>query len=300
MEAQGEKSSPFRVTKRRTAPEEDSSSLATARSNGWAERRDNVSQRGDITLEVRFYRAPPISVYPEFGIRCCENISRFMPTNRLVRMGSVIVLLWGAVVFTSGVLAQEQLIKVKGGHQLGETAEQFFAEGYEKEVLSACSAGDFKGVNRPTKRELKKYCGELAEERQQAISGKRGEYKGSGDLSEMRMDTFTFDGGHLVKVELFFSAPSAEVNYRGQSFEKIFAGVQQAYGPLTSESTEPVRDAYGVQYLAHRELWVAPHAVILITEQPGPGGSTTLVSFTRAEYDRTMAAGIPKAVNPLQ
>src|SRR6202035_5446467 len=124
--------------------------------------------------------------------------------------------------------------------------------------------------------------------RQQAISGRRAEYKGSGDLSEMRMDTFTFDGGHLVKVELVFSAPSAEVNYRGQSFEKIFAGVQQAYGPLTSENTEPVRDAYGVQYLAHRELWVAPHAVILITEQPGPGGSTTLVSFTRAEYDRTM------------
>jgi hypothetical protein len=199
-----------------------------------------------------------------------------------------------------GVLAQEQLLKVKGGHQLGETADQFFAEGYEKEVLSACATGDFKGVTKSTKQQLKKYCVELADARQQATSGKHYEYKGGGDLSEMRRDAFTFDGDHLVKVELLFSIPSAEVNYHGQSFEEIFAGVKQAYGTPTSESTEPMRDAYGVEYVAHRELWVAPHAVILITEQPGPGGSTTLVSFTRAEYDRTVAAGVPKAANPLQ
>jgi hypothetical protein len=196
--------------------------------------------------------------------------------------------------------AQEQLMRVKGGHQLGETAEQFFAEGYEKEAVDACAAGDFKSVNKSSKRQLKKYCGDLADERQQARSGKRIEYKGGGDLSEMRTDTFTFDGGRLVKVELLFSAPSAEVNYRGQSFDKIFAGVKEAYGPPTGESTERVQDAYGVPYLAHRELWVAPQAVVLITERPGPGGSTTLLAFTRAEYDRTMAAGAPKAANPLQ
>jgi len=200
----------------------------------------------------------------------------------------------------SSVLAQELPMKVKGGHQLGETAEQFFAEGHEKEVLSACAAGDFKSVNKSDKRQLKKYCGELADARQQAISGKRGEYKSAGDVSEMRMDTFTFDGGRLVKVELLYSAPSAEFNYRGQSFEKIFAGVKQAYGPPTSESAEPTKDAYGVQNLAHRELWVAPRAAILITEQTGPSGSTTLSAFTRAEYDRTMAAGAPKPVNPLE
>jgi hypothetical protein len=201
---------------------------------------------------------------------------------------------------TSGVFAQEQQMKVKGGHQLGETAEQFFTEGHENEVLSACTAGDFKSVNRSNKRQLKKYCGELSDARQQAISGKRDEYKGDGDVSEMRTDTFTFDGAHLVKVELLYSAPSAEFNYRGESFEKIFAGVKQAYGPPASESTEPTKNAYGVPYLAHRELWVAPHAAILITEQPGRGGSTTVIAFTRAEYDRTIAAGAPKAANPLQ
>jgi hypothetical protein len=133
-----------------------------------------------------------------------------------------------------------------------------------------------------------------------AISGKRAEYQSGGDSTERRTDTFTFDGGHLVKVELLYSAPSAEFNYSGHSFEEIFVGIKQAYGPPTSEGTKPERDAYGVDYIAHRELWVAPHAAILITEKPGPGGSTTLVAFTRAEYDRTMAAGVPKPANPLE
>jgi hypothetical protein len=205
------------------------------------------------------------------------------------------------IVFSvaNGALAQEQIRKVNNGHQLGETAEQFFTEGYEKQVLSACAAGDFKGVNRSNKRELKKYCGEMAETRQQAMSGKRFEYKG-GNLSEMRVDTFTFDGGHLIKVELTFSAPSAEANYRGQSFEEIFAALRQTYGPPTSERTEPTKDAYGVEYLAHRELWEAPNTAMILIELPGSGGSTTLVAFTRAEYDRTMAGGAPQPTNPLQ
>jgi hypothetical protein len=196
--------------------------------------------------------------------------------------------------------AQQDMTKVKGGHQLGETAEQFFAEGYEKDVLHACAVGDLKGANRPTKHELKKYCNELADARKHAMSGTRYDYKGGGDVSEMRADTFTFDGGRLVKVELLFSAPSAEVNYRGHSFEEIFAGTKQAYGPPTTERKQQVRNAYGVDYIAHRELWLTSPAVIQITEQPGEGGSTTLAAFTRAEYDRTMAAGVPNRANPLQ
>src|SRR5208282_2481030 len=134
--------------------------------------------------------------------------------------------------------------------------EQFFAEGHEKEVLGACAAGDFKNVNRSNKREAKKYCAELADTRQQAISGKRCEYQSGGDPSETRTDTFTFDGGHLVKVELLYSAPSIESNYSGRSFEELFAGIKQAYGTPTSETTRPVQDVYGVHYVAHRELWL--------------------------------------------
>jgi hypothetical protein len=204
------------------------------------------------------------------------------------------------LALASGVIAQELPMKVKGGHQLGETAEQFFAEGQEKETLSACAVGDFKSVIKAIRRPAKKFCDDLANTRQLAVDGKREEYQSDGDSSELRKDTFTFDSGHLVKVELVYSAPSAESNYRGHSFKELFEGVKQTYGPPTNETTKPTQDTYGVPYLAHRELWLAPMAAVLITEQPVPGGPTTLVAFTRAEYDRTVAAGEPKPANPLQ
>jgi hypothetical protein len=216
-------------------------------------------------------------------------------------MKKIIGLLTFVVLLLPGrVLAQEQPVKVKGGHELGETAEQFFAEGHEKDVLGACIAGDFKSVKKSSRRQLKQFCSEFSDERSQAMSGKRSEYKADGDPAEMRTDAFTFDGGQLVKVELVFSVPSAEFNYRGQRFEEIFAGVKQAYGSPTTENVESVKDAYGVEYVAHRETWITPHAAILINEHPGPGGSTTLLALTRAEYDRTMPAGATKAANPLQ
>ena len=200
----------------------------------------------------------------------------------------------------NSVRAQEKPLQVKGGHQMGETAEQFFSEGYEKQALAACASGDFRGVNKSNKRELKKYCSHLADVQQQAASGKRFDYEGGGDLTELRTDTFTFDGGRLVKVELIYSVPSAEANYRGQSFEQIFTGIKQAYGSPTNESTQSVRNVYGVEYVAHRELWLTAQSAIVITERPGDGGSTTLAAFTRAEYDRTLAAGAVKTPNPLQ
>jgi hypothetical protein len=215
-----------------------------------------------------------------------------------MRKETIALITFTVFALAEGVLGQEQLMKVKGGHWLEETAEQFFAEGQEKVALSACTTRDFKSVSKTIRGQVKKDCDELAETRQLAMDGKRETYQSSGDLSEMRKDTFTFDGGHLVKVELVYSIPSAEFNYRGHSFEEIYAGVKQVHGPPTSESTKPTQDMYGVPYLAHHELWIAPHTAILITEQPGPGGSTTLVAFTRVEYDRTVAASRP--ANPLE
>jgi hypothetical protein len=229
-------------------------------------------------------------------------------TNGIIR-ARVLALLLAALLLAGGARAQEQSAKpiqpvkpilVKGGHELGESAEQFFAEGHEKEALAACAVGDFKSVNKSSRRQLKQYCAGIADDRRQAMSGKRYEYKTGGDPSELRVDTFTFDGGRLVKVELIFSAPSLQVNYRGQRFDEIFAGIKQAYGPPTNESTAPVKNTYGVESVAHRETWVLPQGAILVTEQPGEDGSTTLVALTRAEYDRTVAAGAPKAANPLQ
>jgi hypothetical protein len=115
-----------------------------------------------------------------------------------------------------------------------------------------------------------------------------------------RKDTFTLDSGHLVKAELLYAAPSDEYNSRGQSFEKIFTRIKQAYGPLTSVSAKHVQEKYGVPYIAHHELWIAPQAAIVIAEQPGTGGSTTLVASTRAKYDGAVTKYGPKPAKPLE
>jgi len=63
-------------------------------------------------------------------------------TNGIIR-ARVLALLLAALLLAGGACAQGhpvhpvQPIKVKGGHELGESAEQFFAEGHEKEALAA-------------------------------------------------------------------------------------------------------------------------------------------------------------------
>jgi hypothetical protein len=214
-----------------------------------------------------------------------------------------VVAIAGVLFLAGDALSQEQVLKVKGGHELGESAEQFFAEGHEKEALDACATVKSRRVDKGSRRVLQQYCSQLTGIRQQAISGQRTEYQDDGDSTEMRTDTFTFDQDRLVKVELLFAAPSAGTNYRGETFAYIFAGMKQAYGPPTSEHTEQVQDTYGVPFLAHRELWESPQAVMLITEQaprqPENNGSTRLTAFTRAEYDHTMKSGVPRIPNPI-
>jgi len=148
-----------------------------------------------------------------------------------------------------GLCAQDLPMKVKGGHELGETAEQFFAEGNERDLLSACASGDFKSLKKATKRLAKQYCSDLTDTRERAAGGKHVEYKPAGD---------------------------------------------------PAESAEPTQSVYGQRYIAHREIWLAPHAAVVIIEKPGEDGSTTLIACTRAEYDRTMAPGAAKPANPIQ
>jgi len=197
-------------------------------------------------------------------------------------------------------LAQDLPMKVKGGHVLDETADQFFSKGHEKETLATCAAGDFKGLKKDAKRLAKAHCAELSNIRSQATSGKRIGYESSGDNDELRAERYTFDGGHLVKVEVVYLAPTAESNYHGKSFDDIFAGAKEAYGPPTSQSSETIQNAYSLHYVLHRALWVAPRAAVLLTEQPSPEASVTLSAFTRAEYDRTAADNKPKPSNPME
>lgn len=205
-----------------------------------------------------------------------------------------------AFSFSAATFAQEDLTKVKGGHQLGETAEQFFSEGHEKDALTTCSASELKKVDRATKKKVKEICEHLADSREQAISGKHTDFTPAPDPKDQREDTFTFEGDRLVKVQLIYTAPNLENNFKGRSYEEISKGMNQSYGPPSSESSEQTQDPYGVQYTAHHETWLTPEAEVLLTEHPGQRTTTSLVAYTRAEYDRTMTGTNPKITNPLK
>ena len=49
----------------------------------------------------------------------------------------------GAAAQNQSAATQDEPMKLKGGHVLGETAEQFFAEGHEKEALERMHGGRF-------------------------------------------------------------------------------------------------------------------------------------------------------------
>ena len=221
-------------------------------------------------------------------------------------MKNTILLIVGCLVLCNLVHAQEQLRQLKGdGHVLGETAEQFYSEGHAGDMLRACEAGDWKSVSHISKEaghsskiNAKDICATQVDARQQATSGARLEYEGGTDKYAMRTDKFTFDGGHLVKMDMVYKAPIANVQgYHPKSFAELFAGLQEAYGAPTKTSIEPVLNAYGVRSDAHRAIWIGEENVINIIERPGEDGWTEIVAATLAEYNREAQA--PKTMNPL-
>jgi hypothetical protein len=154
------------------------------------------------------------------------------------------------------VSAQEQPRQLKGdGHLLGETAEQFFSESQAGDVLRACQAGNWKSVTHlskdadySSKINAKEICATQMTAKQQAISGARLEFKGRSDKDTMRTDTFTFDRGHLVRIDMVYKAPIADIQgYHLKTFGELFAGLQEAYGPPTKTYTEPELNVYGVR-----------------------------------------------------
>lgn len=221
-------------------------------------------------------------------------------------MRNPIIFVVGWLVLCNSVPAQEQARQLKGdGHLLGETAEQFYSEGHIGDVLHACQAKDWKSVGdlnknlgKLPKTDAKDICAIQASAKQQAASGARFEYKGSGDTDTMRLDAFTFDGGYLVRIDMVYSTPIADFQgYHPKSFAELFSGLQEAYGVPAKTYTEPVVNTYGVRYDAQRAIWMGNKDVISIIEQPGAKGWTEIVAMTIAEYNR--AAQAPKTENPL-
>ena len=223
------------------------------------------------------------------------------------KMKNTIILVVGCLMSCASVPAQEQPRELKGdGHSLGETAEQFYSESHVGDVLRACQAGDwktvshlYKGVDQSSKTKAKDICARETLAMQQATSGARLEYKGSGDQETMRADTFTFDGGRLIKIDMVYKAAVADIQgYHPKSFGELLAGLQEAYGAPTKTFTEPTVNIYGVKYDARRAEWMGKKDVISIIELPGMNGQTEIVAETFAEYNRS--ALVPKTANPLQ
>jgi hypothetical protein len=209
------------------------------------------------------------------------------------------------ILFSSGP-QQERSRELKGGgHLVGETAEHFFSEGTVGQLLRACKAADWKtvkqlakAVNPASKPNAKDICARAALVKQEATNGARQEYS-DGDDKAMRTDTFTLDGGYLVKIVMEFSVSTTEVEgYHPKYFAELFEGLRGAYGEPSKSYTEPVLDLYGVKYDAHRAEWLGEQDVITIIEHPGRNGRTEIVVETLAERSRATKA--PKTVNPLQ
>jgi len=210
-----------------------------------------------------------------------------------------------SMLFSSGP-QQERPRELRGaGHLLGETAEQFFSEGPIGQLLRACDTGDWKAVkqqanavNPASKSKPKDICSRAALIKQQATRGERQEY-GDGDDKSMRTDTFTLDGGYLVKISMVFNASNLDFEgYHPKHFAELFKGLREAYGEPSKSYTEPVFDGYGVKYDAHRAEWMGEQDVITIIEQPGRNARTEIIVETLAEHNRATKA--PATVNPLQ
>jgi hypothetical protein len=221
-------------------------------------------------------------------------------------MQNTITSVLGLLMLFSSAPQQERPRELKGGgHLLGETAEHFFSEGTVGQLLRACETADWKtvkelvkAVDPASKPNPKVICAKASLVKQQATSGARQEYSDADDKT-MRTDTFTLDGGYLVKIDMVFSAPTADVEgYHPKYFSELFEGLREAYGEPSKSYIEAVLDAYGAKHDAHRAEWMGKQDVITIIEQPGKNARTEIVVETLAERDRATKA--PKTVNPLQ
>jgi hypothetical protein len=222
-------------------------------------------------------------------------------------MENALIAVVACLLFCARVQPQEQPRELKGGgHLLGETAEQFFSIGSVGELVRACEAKDWKTVkhlaktsDHESKVNAKEICDKAALVKQQATSGARQKYGASGDKETMRTDTFTLDGGHLVKIRMIYAIPIADMEgFHPKSFDELFAGLREAYGEPSKNYSEPVVNTYGVRRNAHRAIWLGKQNVVSIIERPGERGWTEIVAETLPEYNREAQA--PKSANPLQ
>lgn len=197
-------------------------------------------------------------------------------------------------------LAQVTPVQVKvEKHLLGETAEQFFSEGSEGVLLSACAAKDFGKLTRSIKKTAKEYCAWLFGIRQRTVGGENVSYKDELSIDDTKTTTYLFSAGKFVAAEIVFISPAAINNYQGKAFGDVFNGLKGTYGPPTSETTLLYHDVYGVPFDRHQKLWLADSYAIQLDEQPDAHGWTKVKASTREVYDKQRTESVKPPPNPL-
>lgn len=184
-------------------------------------------------------------------------------------------------------------------HLLGETAEQFFSEGSEGVLLTACADKDFGKIDRSIKKAAKEYCVRLSGVRQRTVSGENVNYKDELSIDDTKTTTYMFAGGKFVAAEILFVSPQPINNYQGKSFSDVFNGLKGTYGAPTSETILPYHNSYGVPFDRHQKLWLADSYAIQLDEQPDAHGWTKVSVSTRELYDKQRAESVKPPPNPL-
>ena len=184
-------------------------------------------------------------------------------------------------------------------HLLGEAAEQFFSEGSEAVLLSACATKDFGKISRSIKKTAKEYCAWLSNVRQRMVGGESGDYKDELSADDTKTTAYMFAAGKFVAAEILFISPDPANNNQGKAFGEILSGLKGTYGEPTSETILPYRNLYGVTFDRHQVLWLTESYAIQMDEQPGAHGWTRVNVSTRVLYDKKKTESVKPPRNPL-
>ena len=145
------------------------------------------------------------------------------------------------------------------GHEIGESAEDFFSKAGHSELLTTCQ----EKKQKPDKKTCEAVRG--------ALAGMRVE---TTDPKWKRTDSAILSGRKLVRVHMTFALPMAEV----------LPDLENKYGKASSFSVEKSQNGYGATWEVGRAFWDMPDGtVISAIESVSFLGSLGYVHFVDVE-----------------
>ena len=107
------------------------------------------------------------------------------------------------------------------------------------------------------------------------------ERRGRVEVANSSWMNFVLDGGHLVKLMTLVNENSAAVS-----------DLTRKFGPRSSETAFPMRNALGNTWEDHLSVWDMPNAYATLREDNNPASQNhhyVLIVESRAEHDRECA-----------